>query len=118
MAGKGIDFDGWFDRRHEKSPDSLGFWLEYWAACYRHLLSQGGEIVRFINYDALCQAPERGLRALAEIIECREAPKVLANTCGIRASARRDVDTTGLSSELEEEVATVRDQLIKAAPAF
>jgi hypothetical protein len=113
-----IDFDGWFDRRHEKNADSLAFWLEYWVACYRHLLSQGEGILRFVDYDRLCRFPEQGLSRLAEIIDCRDASKLLAYAGTIRANPPRDLDKTGLSSELHEKVATVRHRLIESALAF
>ncbi|HWB07766.1 MAG TPA: hypothetical protein VG826_00880 [Pirellulales bacterium] len=113
-----INFDGWFDRRCEKSADSLVFWLEYWVACYRHLLSQGEGILYFIDYDQLCRSPEQGLARLAEIIDCRDTPKLLAYAGVIRANPPRDVDMTGVPSELREKIAAVRNQLIGSALAF
>ena len=35
---KPVDFDGWFTKGSPKDPMTLGFWLDYWRAAYRHVL--------------------------------------------------------------------------------
>ncbi len=73
-----VDFDGWFDRRESEHPETLGFWLEYWVAAYRHLLDQENAEIHFLDYDAMCAHPQRGLRLAAELIGCREPSSLLA----------------------------------------
>jgi hypothetical protein len=113
-----IDFDGWFESRQERNADSLAFWLEYWVACYQYLLSQGEGTLCFIDYDRLCRSPGQGLCRLAEVVDCREAGKLLAYAGVIRANPPREIDMTGLSAELQGKIATVRNQVIESALAF
>ena len=77
-----IDFDGWLDRRASGAPTTLGFWLEYWTACYRHLLSALGASVLLVSYDRLVARPEQGLEALARRLD-------LSDRAGFRAQASR-----------------------------
>ncbi len=55
------------------SPDpagahEAGFWLHYWNDAYEHVLATAGDRVTFVDHDALCAAPERGVQALAAVL--------------------------------------------------
>lgn len=39
-----IDFAGWIDVRQSRDAESLAFWLEYWVATYRHLLTERDDL--------------------------------------------------------------------------
>jgi len=93
-----VDFDGWFDRRESEHPDALGFWLEYWVATYRHLLDQEDAEIHFLDYDAMCAQPERGLQLAAELIGCREPSSLLA-AAGQIHPARSGVVIAGTTPE-------------------
>ena len=45
------------------------YWLDYWDRGFRHILGELPNQARLIDYDRLCDAPQTGLRALAEILE-------------------------------------------------
>lgn len=102
-----VDFDGWFDGRQSRQADSLAFWLEYWAVAYRHILTEGGEFVRLVNYDALCRNPHEGLSLLADAVDCRDRGSLLAQADGIHAARVRTVDTTAVPASILEDVASV-----------
>ena len=66
--GKGIElkrFGSWPDTRKYESPLELNFWIEYWFAAYKHVLSANRSQVHFINYERMCQLPTRSLRQVA-----------------------------------------------------
>lgn len=84
-----VDFDDWLDRRESEKADSLGFWLEYWTAAYSHLLDQNDADIHFLDYDAMCAQPERGLRLAAELIRCREPAALLAAASQIHPARSR-----------------------------
>ncbi|MDD5173959.1 MAG: sulfotransferase, partial [Candidatus Omnitrophica bacterium] len=79
-----IDFAGWFDKRESRSPCSLGFWLEYWVASYKHLLTEPSGFFHFLNYDKFCDNPRLGLQTLADMIDSGDPDSLLARAEGIR----------------------------------
>lgn len=48
--------------------DSLEFWLRYWIAAFEGVMASAGERALFVDYRALCLAPERHLACLGEAI--------------------------------------------------
>jgi hypothetical protein len=106
-----VDFDGWFDRRESKQTDGLAFWLEYWAAGYRHILDQSAVVTRFIDYDALCRNPQRGLQLVAAAIGCREPDALLATAERVHAARPKDVDVAAIPASILHEVGRVYDEL-------
>ncbi len=49
-----MDFDGWYDGRVSRDAQTMGFWLEYWVATYRHLLTADAALIHLVDYDRLC----------------------------------------------------------------
>jgi len=49
-------------------PDSLNYWLSYWDAVHRYLLTQTATRFYLINYDALCSSPESMLQSIFMVI--------------------------------------------------
>lgn len=110
-----VDFDGWFDRRESRDAESLGFWVEYWSAGYRHLLEHHADAVRFLDYDALCQAPECGLRRAAEILDCRDAEAFCKAAGTIHAATPRSVDAGVIPASILSEASRLLDALKQKA---
>ncbi len=98
-----VDFDGWFDRREPRDTLSLAFWLEYWVATYRNLLSESGDLLRFVSYEALCEDPESGFRRLADAAAVRNVDALVSAAEGVRPPRARQVDTSGVPSSLVNE---------------
>ena len=110
-----VDFGGWFDGRESEDTESLAFWIEYWVAGYRYLLTEGGDFLHFLNYEALCGDPEQGLQQLAGVIGCQDVSALLSTGAGIRAPRARDVDTEGVSASLLQEAENLHGNLAETA---
>ena len=107
---KPVDFDGWWSQRTDRDPTTLGFWLDYWRATYRHLLrvrTVGGgpgsdraagrmHLVCFEDLRA-----DADLTALAAAIGCRgeAASRVQERAAILSSPADRDVPTDGLDPD-------------------
>jgi hypothetical protein len=112
-----VDFDGWFDRRESRQTDCLAFWLEYWAAGYRHVLAEGAGFAQCIDYDALCTNPRRGLGLVADAIGCREPGALLAAADRIHPASSRTVDVAAVPTSVLREVGRVYAALKSHADA-
>lgn len=108
-----IDFDHWYDQRGSQDPQELAFWLEYWAAGYRHLLKQIGDNVHLFNYRKLCENPEDGLTVLSDLTQIRDSSALMQIAPTIHPSRKRDIDVEGISSDLLERVASLYETLDK-----
>jgi len=87
-----VDFDNWLDQRTTRDPEEIGFWLEYWVACYRHLLKNNTDNLHFVHYEGLCKNPEHGLQILAEVIKTRHPEMLLSSATTIRPVELREVN--------------------------
>lgn len=114
-----VDFDRWFDNRESRDADSLAFWLEYWVASYKHLLTENAtekaDFLNFFNYDALCEDPESGLKGLAEVVGSCDPDGLVSSVAGIRGPRPKEIDTGALSASLLKEVNLVYDRLREVA---
>lgn len=109
-----LDFNSWLDRRKSENPSELGFWLEYWLASYQHLLSESAHL-NFIDYDTLCEAPERGLRTLAEVVQSCNPEALISRATRIRQPRAKKIDTDALPTWLKREANSVYDRLRETA---
>ena len=98
-----VDFDMWLDSRTSQDPDELAFWLEYWVAGYRHLVESEADLLHFLHYEALCEDPERGLRAIADAIATRHLEMLLLAATTIRHVELRRVNVDKVPSSLLHE---------------
>jgi sulfotransferase family protein len=112
-----VDFDRWYAGRTQRDAHTLAFWLEYWIAAYRHLLTSDQALVHFLDYDRLCADPIPGLRRLAERIDCRDVDRLLSAAAGIHASRTRSIDTSAVPQELLRRAQDTHAALCGAARA-
>lgn len=110
-----IDFDNWLDKRTSKEAKELVFWLEYWVASYRYLLRANADILHFLDYQGLCEYPERGLQVLADAIGTRHPKKLLLTATTIRPMRLREVDTSAVPLSLIDEANDLYVELKKVA---
>ena len=110
-----VDFDGWFDGREAREPGGLAFWLEYWLAAYTHIRGQHADIVRFVDYDGLCEQPEEQLRVLGETIGLREPGALFAAAPAIAPQARRTGQATDVPPALLARVDALHAELRRGA---
>jgi hypothetical protein len=69
---KPVDFGGWYGRRATTDATQLGFWLEYWVAAYRHVLSHvDNERLHIAGFERLCSNGDLG--RLAKCIDVDHA---------------------------------------------
>lgn len=115
-----IDFDGWLDQRITQETDTLAFWLEYWAASYKHLLTESTDKVHFVNYDALCANSDQGMRLVAEAIGSRDGDALVASAKRIRPARPRDIDPgpvpTAVTQEVDRVYAWLKETSLHHAP--
>ncbi len=109
-----IDFDGWLDKRLSEDTGSLAFWLEYWVVSYRHLLERSGDSLSFLNYDGLCENPEKGLRTLSDIIGVQDRNALMDRASRVRAPKPHEVDMGAIRSSILEEADHIYSRLNKA----
>jgi hypothetical protein len=87
-----VDFDGWMDQRQSQNDLSLSFWIEYWVAAYNHLLKTKSKLL-FIDYEGLCNHPDKGLEQLADAIGIEAKEKFLTLASMIRVDRKREICT-------------------------
>ncbi|WP_019503496.1 sulfotransferase [Pleurocapsa sp. PCC 7319] len=97
-----IDFDGWYDKRQSRDAKSLSFWLEYWIASYKYLLTKNPNSINFLDYDELCRNPRSGLKSLADILESSNPEALISSGSRIRHPRSREINTSDLSNTILE----------------
>ena len=76
-----IDFGGWLgtaDPTPEAAAQRLDFWLRYWCAAYDHALSEAGDNVVFVSYEAACTHPFETLASLCRRVGVAEPARLEA----------------------------------------
>jgi hypothetical protein len=111
-----VDFDGWLDRRESKDTETLAFWLEYWTVGYRHLLAKNVDYLHFLNYDALCANPARGMQLLADVLGSRDSQSLLSAAGDVRVAKPHPVDTSTVPASVLQDVDRIYTQLKEIAP--
>lgn len=98
-----IDFAGWLDGRKSKNYGSLVFWLEYWIASYKCLLTEAAGFLHFLSYEELCDNPSHGLRILADVIKSRDPDALLSQAGNVRRQNPQEVSATTIPASLIQE---------------
>ncbi|MFO7652310.1 MAG: sulfotransferase [Candidatus Krumholzibacteriia bacterium] len=104
---KPIDLGGWLEDREHADSATVGYWLEYWVAVYRHLVETSADLVDFCSYDDLCLAPATSLTALARTVGCRADRQLTARSASLHPPHPPTVDDAGIPRsllDLSEEV--------------
>jgi hypothetical protein len=61
-----------------RTPNDPNYWLDYWNAVYRHVLSQQNLRLYLVNHDLLCAQPTRMLDEIFAILGIKESAVKLA----------------------------------------
>jgi hypothetical protein len=109
-----VDFEDWFDKRRSQDTESLAFWLEYWAAAYKHLLAEKNNLF-LLSYEALCENPETSLHRLAEAIGSKNGDALVSTATEMHSPRAREVDAGSVDPSLVEEVHGIHAALMEAA---
>ena len=107
-----VDFDGWLENARQHDPETLGFWLAYWAAAYRALLREAEDPrVQLLDFDALCSAPDTGLQALAGFLDLAMPDKLLVQATRLRVAETHALEQSGVAPTLLREVLGLYESL-------
>ena len=66
---KPIDFGRWLDTSSCLDPLRLEYWIEYWIAAYRSVITNVGSSVRLLSYRRLTAEPRRVLEDVATFLQ-------------------------------------------------
>lgn len=72
--------------RDRADAESAEFWVRYWSDAYEAVLSTAGSRAVFLDYDALCAAPERHLPSLAGAVGLSDPARLAAMAQRLRPS--------------------------------
>jgi hypothetical protein len=100
-----LNFDGWLAGRKSAEATTLDFWLEYWTACYGHVLAwaQAADAatrapIHLVSYDRLVAGPAAGLETLAGLIEASDPDAFRAQAGRLSPARPHEVDTARIDS--------------------
>jgi len=99
------------DMDSQLRPESPAYWLDYWIAVHRYLLSMKGTSIRLMNYDALRTRPQPTLDALSELLGVESLGD--AQQLGIREQTTVS-EVVELDSELCDKAMEIYDRLIES----
>ncbi len=109
--GKGlrpVNFGDWLT--DAPSPAGLDFWLRYWIAAYRYILTHAGDAAHLISYARLTEDPEPALARVAQVVEIPESD-LLHQSDRLQAPRSHSVDETTLPDALTQEADELYDRL-------
>ena len=89
-----VNFDGWLDRERRSDANDLDFWLEYWVATYRSILSQLTGHIHLLSYSALTSSPKATLDWLASVLELDDPSKLTGQSATLRPPRDYEIDTS------------------------
>ena len=110
-----LDFDGWLATRRSHDETTLDFWLEYWTACYRHVLSLAGESVHLVSYDRLSESPAAALETLAGIVDASDPALFRSQAERLTPATPHKVDTLEIDPEILSAALHLHDALREKA---
>lgn len=106
-----VNFDNWLEQADLPAASSINFWLSYWIAAYRHLLTLNSERVIFIDYDWLCHQPESSLRKLADFLQLNAPERLIRQHTRLELKPPRTIADTALDPVVFAEAQAVHEQL-------
>jgi len=92
-----INFEGWFKDNRHSDPTTLSFWLDYWLASYRRILSTAGDYAHFLSFEELTEQPSDTLSALAAVIGLEDRSKLIGQANALRVPQEHVIDLSGLA---------------------
>lgn len=114
---KPVNFDGWLERTTHIDPLTLNFWLAYWIATYRHLLTHQGDRIILVSFERLSRDPAAQLRHLAEQLRLEDVAGFVANATKIKPAGEHAIDLSDVDASLVAEAEQLFAQLEAAALA-
>lgn len=93
-----------------RKPQDLNYWLDYWNAVYRHILSQTDLRLHLVNHDALRAEPTGTLEAILTVLDVQADAAALAKQI---AAPDPDAESTdGFCPDLLHRAETTHRELL------
>ena len=106
-----INFDGWLKDYRQSDATDLSFWLEYWLASYRRILSAAGDYAHFLSFADLTERPSETLSALASITGLEDSSVLVRQANALRSPREHAIDISGLSPDRIQMAQTLHAEL-------
>lgn len=117
-----LDFDGWLAGRRSAEPTAPDFWLEYWAACYGHVLkhvrapdAHTRAPIHLVSYDGLVASPEPSLTTLAGLIGASDPAAFHAQAERLSPGRSREMEESGIDPTILARARALHAELEEAA---
>jgi hypothetical protein len=109
-----VDFDGWLGSGAVARAGGLTFWLDYWLATYRHVLTHGSD-PRLVLLDFSALAATRAVAPLARRLGIEDGGALQLAAARLRPPPMREVDVSGVSLATLDALSETHRALLGAA---
>lgn len=116
-----LDFDSWLGKRRSGDATTLGFWLEYWTACYSNVLASAhpgdsaGAHIHLVSYDRLVADPQASLEILASLINTADSTAFCTQSERLYPARPHEVSTSDIDAEILARAQALHEELLEAA---
>lgn len=107
-----INFEGWL--ADAPSPMRLEFWLRYWIAAYRFVLSHDNASLHLMSYARLTEKPGEALTVLAGIVDVK-VPALLCQAEDLWPPREHAIDPREIPARLLDEAIELHRELDRRA---
>ena len=113
-----VNFDGWLDSDRRDDATELSFWVEYWVAAYRSVLSKVGARVHLFAFDRWTRNPEAGLEWLAATIGLEDPAALKRQADRVREAPPNARECAQIPDSLAQEAIALFDELNDKSVSF
>ena len=106
-----VNFDNWLSGDRRADATELQFWVEYWIAGYRNLISRSSTSIHLFPFDRWTRRPKAGLEWLAEKIELKNPEALIKQAGAVRELPRHATSCPQIPEPLAEEAIRLFDEL-------
>ena len=106
-----INFDDWLMGDRRADATQLQFWVEYWIAAYRNVLSNAGNSIRLFPFDRWTRHPKAGLEWLAGEIELENPGALIGQSGMLREAPQYATSCPQISKACAREAIDLFDEL-------
>lgn len=110
-----VNFDNWLSGDRRADGTELQFWVEYWVAAYRNIMSNAGPSIDLFPFDRWTRNPNAGLEWLAERIELKRPEELEKQAAMVRESPQHATRCPQISDSLAREAIRLFDELNERA---
>ena len=108
---KPINFGGWLDNNAVPSQIDQDFWLQYWTAAYRYVISKNNEQIVLVDFDQLLATDKSTLKRIAERLELNNKTTFIQGGEILRAPTTQPISSTNCSEAIRSAAQEIHEQL-------